>query len=451
MDTIMKPIGTGAAIGGFLRVLTLAWGLDAFILQPPATGAWYWVARQQGLYLTGVWSIGLMALIMLLALRPAWLERPLGGMDKIYRLHKWAGILAVSAGAAHWLLKLASGPLKSLADAGNRPARDVVLTLFESSRGLAKDMGEWSIYLLLAMLAITLWRRFPYRGWRLLHRAMPVLFLSLAFHTAALAPARYWSGPVGLLLIPLLAAGSYAALVALLGRVGSGRRAQGRIVSLAHQPGDILEVSCELDANWREHQAGQFAFVTFDRKEGAHPYTIASAPVAGEPRVTFQIKALGDYTRGLARTLRIGQPVAVEGPYGRFQLEPDAAATSQVWVAGGIGVTPFLAWLEALQEGQAPTPRVWLHYCVRDASADPFVPLLKERCAALDGVTLAIHSAHDGDTLTAGALAQGEVAAGRVADVWFCGPAGLADALRRGLRKLGAKPVRWHQEAFQMR
>jgi predicted ferric reductase len=301
------------------------------------------------------------------------------------------------------------------------------------------------------MLAITLWRRFPYRGWRLLHRAMPVLFLSLAFHTAALAPARYWSGPVGLLLIPLLAAGSYAALVALLGRVGSGRRAQGRIVSLAHQPGDILEVSCELDANWREHQAGQFAFVTFDRKEGAHPYTIASAPVAGEPRVTFQIKALGDYTRGLARTLRIGQPVAVEGPYGRFQLEPDAAATSQVWVAGGIGVTPFLAWLEALQEGQAPTPRVWLHYCVRDASADPFVPLLKERCAALDGVTLAIHSAHDGDTLTAGALAQGEVAAGRVADVWFCGPAGLADAFRRGLRKLGAKPVRWHQEAFQMR
>ena len=102
-----------------------------------------------------------MALIMLLALRPAWLERPLGGMDRVYRLHKWAGILAVGAGAAHWLIKLASGPMKSLLGTQGRPARDLTLALFEGSRGIAKDLGEWSIYALLLMLALTLWRRFP--------------------------------------------------------------------------------------------------------------------------------------------------------------------------------------------------------------------------------------------------------------------------------------------------
>ena len=32
---------------------------------------------------------------MTLATRPVWLERPLGGMDRVYRLHKWSGILAV--------------------------------------------------------------------------------------------------------------------------------------------------------------------------------------------------------------------------------------------------------------------------------------------------------------------------------------------------------------------
>ena len=64
-----------------------------------------------------------MALIMLLALRPVWLERPLGGMDRVYRLHKWAGILAVGAGAAHWLIKLAGGPMKSLLGTQGRPAR----------------------------------------------------------------------------------------------------------------------------------------------------------------------------------------------------------------------------------------------------------------------------------------------------------------------------------------
>jgi len=31
---------------------------------------------------------------MILATRPKWLERPLGGLDKMYQLHKWTGIFA---------------------------------------------------------------------------------------------------------------------------------------------------------------------------------------------------------------------------------------------------------------------------------------------------------------------------------------------------------------------
>ena len=85
---------TRTALGGFLIVLTLAWACDVFVLQAAPAGAWPWVLQRQALYLTGIWSIALMALIMLLALRPVWLERPLGGMDRVYRLHKWAGILA---------------------------------------------------------------------------------------------------------------------------------------------------------------------------------------------------------------------------------------------------------------------------------------------------------------------------------------------------------------------
>ena len=41
----------------------------------------------------------------------------------------------------------------------------------------------------------------------------------------------------------------------------------------------------------------------------------------------------------------------------------------------------------------------------------------------------------------------------RAAEIWFCGPTGLADALKRGLRNmrtLGGTP-RFHQEAFEMR
>lgn len=442
---------TRSALGLFLLALTGAWAVDALLPQPASGAAWPWALRQQALYLTGVWSIGLMSLIMLLALRPAWLEGPLGGMDKIYRLHKWAGILAIGAGAAHWLIKLASTPLKALVGIEGRPARDAVLAMLADSRGLAKDLGEWTIYALLAMLVITLWRRFPYHAWRIVHRAMPLAFLVLAFHTLALAPAYYWTGPTGALLLPLMAGGAAAALLSLAGRIGQGRRVAGKVTGLVRRPGDILEVTCELGPRWPGHAAGQFAFVTFDRREGAHPFTIASAPHAGRHDVTFQIKALGDFTRRLAATLRQGAPVTVEGPYGRFERPADPAARPQVWVAGGIGVTPFLAWLEAARDEPGDRPPVWLHYCVRDAGADPFVEVLRQRCEALDNVTLQVHGAAQGQRLEAASLAQGEVAAGRVADVWYCGPAGLAAALRQGLRRLGRGGVHWHQEAFDMR
>ena len=36
------------------------------------------------------------------------------------------------------------------------------------------------------------------------------------------------------------------------------------------------------------------------------------------------------------------------------------------------------------------------------------------------------------------------------AEIWFCGPSGLADALRQGIHAMGWRP-RFHQEAFEMR
>lgn len=41
------------------------------------------------------------------------------------------------------------------------------------------------------MPVISLWKRFLYRAWQLLHKAMPLLYLALGFHAAMLAPRDY--------------------------------------------------------------------------------------------------------------------------------------------------------------------------------------------------------------------------------------------------------------------
>ena len=427
-----------------LTAICAAWALAVATTTYPADSALLWIVRQEAMNLTGLLSIALMSLSMLLATRPTWLETPLHGLDRIYRLHKWSGILAVGFGATHWLLKLSSGLIKTLIGREGRLPKVRYDGFLEVLREFGKDMGEPALYIVLAMLVITLWRRFPYHLWRHLHRAMPALYLLLALHAAMLSPPSYWTEPVGALLAACLAVGVLASVISLSGMTGRRRQTKGSVQRISKH-GDVTELTCQLDEQWPGHCPGQFAFITFDRLEGAHPFTIASAD--GDKRtVTFFIKALGDFTKHLAQRVERGQTLTIEGPYGRFQLAPKPPAARQIWVAGGIGATPFLAWLEALQS--APTRQADLHYCTRDRDADPMVGRLQTLCAALPKVALTIHSAGHGDLLSATSL---KLTAGEQADVWFCGPRGLADALKKGLKKSWNGRWRFHQEAFEMR
>jgi predicted ferric reductase len=431
-----------------IALVTVAWGWDVVFAGGAPASITAWSVRQETLHLTGLWSFSLMSLAMLLATRPAWLERPLGGMDRIYRTHKWAGILAIGLAALHWLVEMSDDVIKALFGRTGRLPKEHAGGLIEALRDLAEEFGEWAIYALLVMLALTLWKRFPFNIWRHLHRVMPLLYLMLALHAAFLVPLAYWGHPVGALLALFIAAGSAASGLALAGRIGRRRQTGGTVEAVHEAAAGITEVNCRLDAAWRGHRAGQFAFVTFDRAEGAHPFTIASAD-RGDGRVTFQIKALGDYTRSLAARLRAGQPLRIEGPYGRFQLPTASARKEQIWIAGGIGVTPFLAWLESLQARPEEAPAADLHYCTRQRDDDPFVARLETLCASLPTIRLRVYSSDRKERLTADELRRH--GGSKRPEIWFCGPRALGDALRAGLRQGGMRVASFHQEAFEMR
>ena len=431
-----------------LALVSSAWYLDFSATTFPAQSELLWIMRQEGMYLSGLLSFSLMSLCMVLSIRPVWLEKPLGGMDRIYRLHKWSGILAVGFAATHWLIEMSDDLLKAFIGSEGRLPRIRYSGLIEVLRELGDDMGEPALYILLAMLVITLWRRFPYHIWRHLHRVMPVLYLMLALHAAMLAPQNYWTQPVGALMAVFITLGVLASIVSLAGLIGRQRQVKGSIVSVISE-GDVTEITCHLDEQWKTHHPGQFAFITFDLLEGAHPFTIASAD-QGDQTITFFIKALGNFTRQIAQRVQIGQAVRIEGPYGRFQIDRHNPNHRQIWVAGGIGVTPFLAWLESLQSRPAATRTVDLHYCTRDRESDRFVNRLQTLCATLPGIRLHVHSARHGEVLTAHSLKLADDQR-KKAEVWFCGPRGLADALKKGVQETWNGNLRFHQEAFELR
>ncbi|WP_425287451.1 hypothetical protein [Paramesorhizobium deserti] len=202
---------------------------------------------------------------------------------------------------------------------------------------------------------------------------------------------------------------------------------------------------------WPGHKPGQFAFATSDRSEGAHPYTIASGWNDEKPLITFVTKELGDHTSRLREKLRVGQDVKIEGPYGCFTF--DNGQPRQIWIGGGIGITPFIAAMKHIaQQGLHPDrahPVIDLFHTTAEYDGTAIAKLRADAKAA----DIRLHVLVDArDGFLSGERIRKEVPEWRDASIWFCGPAGFGGALRQDFAAKGL-PVteRFHQELFNLR
>lgn len=421
-----------------------------------ADSAWlgssnYFVWRSAFTNWTGVLGMAVMSVGMVLAVRPIRLEPHLGGLDKMYRLHKWLGISGLVLSIVHWALAqsprylIGWGWIERPAQRVRGPLPDGLAGLFLSQRKLAETLGEYAFYVLCVLLLLALIKHFPYKRFFKTHRWMAVVYLVLVVHAVLLMDFSFWRQGVGLLSAVLMALGSAAAVVSLLRRVGIKRRVSGVIKALEYRPDSgVLRVDVQLQDRWDGHAAGQFAFLTLDQAEGPHPFTISSA-WHDDGTMFFLIKDGGDYTRNLPGRLQVGAPCTVEGPYGNFVF--DGAAPRQIWVAGGIGITPFIARMQALvkQGNEQPIDLFW---SVRELEDE----VLRRVQMVAEHAKVHLHIIRSGqnDRLTAQGISAA-VPLWAQSDVWFCGPADFGTALREGFGRLGLGAKHFHQELFQMR
>lgn len=401
---------------------------------------------------SGVLGIGVMSVAMVLAVRPVWFEPTLGGLDKMYRLHKWLGISGLVLSISHWLL--AQGTKWAVGWGWlERPARGPRPMLPEGSlqqwlsgqRGLAEGVGEWAFYAAGLLMVLALVKRLSYRHFFKTHHLIAVAYLVLVFHSVVLLKFEHWAGVLGLVMGALWVAGSVSAVLVLFGRVAARRQLVGEVAAVRqHKLLKVLEVDIRVQGRWAGHEAGQFAFVTLHADEGAHPYTICS-DWRHDGCLTFIIKALGDYTGTLASRTQVGDVVKVEGPYGRFNFQ--GTQPRQIWVGAGIGITPFVARMKALAKADDGKGIDLFH---TTAVLDPHAMDLLQRDAGDAQVALhVLWDERDGQLTAARVAAQ--VPKWRDADVWFCGPSAFGHSLKKGLMAMGMPAARFHQEMFEMR
>jgi ferredoxin-NADP reductase len=125
-----------------------------------------------------------------------------------------------------------------------------------------------------------------------------------------------------------------------------------------------------------QFKAGQTCDVTIpepkyqDAKGTTRTFSIASSP-ADLPRIMFATRLTGSaFKRSLVEAVA-GAEVEIEGPFGSFTLHQNAKRPA-VFLAGGIGVTPFRAMTKDAVERRLPH-RLTLFYSNRTVASTAFL------------------------------------------------------------------------------
>jgi len=143
---------------------------------------------------------------------------------------------------------------------------------------------------------------------------------------------------------------------------------------------DTLEVSFERPSNFY-FQAGQYIqlgvpkLLYYDTKGASREVSISSSPLDKEKAsVTFR-----DTGSGFKRTLKelpTNALVNMEGPHGFFTL-PRNLAHPLVFIAGGIGVTPYLSMIRFATEKRLAIPIILL-YANRNKESTAYLDELQD-------------------------------------------------------------------------
>ena len=383
--------------------------------------------------LLGGISFLLMTFSVILATRLEVFEEMFGGLDRMYQVHRVAGTFTAVFALVHFF------SIPKELPAGVDP---VLNSTFPSAQ-----IGMASMVLLVIGLFVALNRKISYSRWRNPHKVMALVYILVIGHFMN-APAIFHErfSASGIILALAAVIGTIALIYTMFGM--NKRTATKFTIETVNSLERVTEVVLKPVGEMLKFKPGQFAFVEVQGKDWSepHPFTISSAP--NEDRLRFTMKVLGDWTRKVREELEPGGEVIVRGPYGRFNAS-ETENKKQVWIAGGIGLTPFLSKLRAMEDDD--DREIHFAYAARNKEEAIFLDELEAIASNRENITLYSFFSDDGDFARIDAAK--ERLPGQLTDFeyFICGPKPMVDGLMKDLKKEGVKRKAMHVEAFEFR
>jgi predicted ferric reductase len=199
---------------------------------------------------------------------------------------------------------------------------------------------------MLGLIVWTIFSKASYETFIQVHRLLGLFFILGSTHAFLAGSVLAESQFLSIYLLVLTSVGVITFVSYSLFRDVFHRPLHYKIEAIKLLPSGITEVILKPRLHTLRFTPGQFTYVCFPEIDGNyHPFSIASGKNDGKLR--FAIKQLGDFSSTVS-SMKVGSKAYIKGPYGGFTFFSNRHK-KQLWIAGGIGVTPFLSGARSLR------------------------------------------------------------------------------------------------------
>lgn len=380
----------------------------------------------------GVAGYCFFSLSLFLASRLKLLEDWIGGLDQIYRLHHRLGLWGFYILLLHpfifafkWF-----------------PKAKFFWFLFPVHMRLSVNLGSLAFWLMVCVIVVTILKILPYDKWKIFHKFMSLAFILATLHfLLSVHRLGRGAGSLALLLIPM-GFGLFGILYKQIYLSFFFKPLSYVVEEVSRVTDNAVIMTFRPEGEPLRFFPGQYAFFSFEGKlpQEQHPFTMCSLQGSA---FSILVKARGDFTRMLYTAAAPGMRARVEGPYGRFDYRQ--GGKDQIWIAGGVGIAPFLAWSESLDKWAG---KCVLYYCVHRIGDAVAANTLSKVEAENPNFAFHLFCSEKGAHLTVSTLFEKEGSLEQK-EIFMCGPRRLTHAFVKELEQSGVKRRHIHFEDFE--
>lgn len=383
--------------------------------------------------ITGLLGFTLYAINLILSSRIKFFEDYFWGLNQIYIKHHLIGGIS-------FILLLFHPVFLAL--------NYLSISVYESSRFFLPNLdkvdiltGELSLLGMMILLVLTFFIPLAYDVWKNTHQFLTGVFLIAGLHmllvTSDVSRNPYLKSYLFVILI--------LSLLFVVYRKFFKPYSYYLLDKITQKSVGVFELILKPNKSKMNFVSGQFAFLSirnssFPSEE--HPFSMTS--VDSDDNLSFLIKSSGDYT-GSLNQLKSGSLVRIDGPYGKFSYQ-NYDNKKQIWIAGGIGITPFLSMARDLSDQDY---QIDLFYTAK--TKDELVQLIELKNISEKNKNFRIISwiSTEKERLTA-EIIKNQVEDFSSGDIFICGPKPMMDDFKKQFINLGINSVRIHTENFSL-